>query len=216
MKKIRKAFTLTEIMIAVLVAAVLSVGIHSLVSGSLFQFSKNYGKLSNMRTATLVFERLKRDMRASLPYSSKYADKNLCEIPDNPENPVKISFYANLNKTGAPSSNSYARVTYEYIPPNVSQQKKGVIKRIQVQSDEYLNPIGSPQVRQLNTLNVTDFQIEEKKEGVATCIRAWLTVQGDEGVSVPHREKDKFQLSVTMYPKFFENCVTTEERTWNH
>ncbi|NLM16928.1 MAG: hypothetical protein GX221_04355 [Candidatus Riflebacteria bacterium] len=54
------------------------------------------------------------DIRSSLPYSTKYGEKELCELGG--ESGAIISFFANLDKNGSASPESYAKVTYEYPP----------------------------------------------------------------------------------------------------
>lgn len=62
----RKAFTLIEIMAMLAIMSMVSTVAYRLMTGTFSQFFKSQTKLTNLRAASLILERLKADMRLAL------------------------------------------------------------------------------------------------------------------------------------------------------
>lgn len=62
----RKAFTLIEIMVMLAIISMVSTVAYRLMTGTFSQFFKSQTKLTNLRAASLILERLKADMRLAL------------------------------------------------------------------------------------------------------------------------------------------------------
>ena len=66
MNKNKQAFTLIEIMVMVAILTMISGVAYRLMTGTFSQFFKSQTKLTNLRAASLILERLKADMRLAL------------------------------------------------------------------------------------------------------------------------------------------------------
>ncbi|MDD3146803.1 MAG: type II secretion system protein [Candidatus Riflebacteria bacterium] len=62
----RKAFTLIEIMVMLAIISMVSTVAYRLMTGTFSQFFKSQTKLTNLRAASLILERLKADVRLAL------------------------------------------------------------------------------------------------------------------------------------------------------
>ncbi len=62
----RRAFTLIEIMVMLAVISMVSTVAYKLMTGTFSQFFKSQTKLTNLRAASLILERLKADVRLAL------------------------------------------------------------------------------------------------------------------------------------------------------
>lgn len=65
----KKAFTLVEIMVVLFAVSVIMVFLYRMMSGTSSQFLKSRTKLSNLRAASIVIERIKEDLRLAMPPS---------------------------------------------------------------------------------------------------------------------------------------------------
>ncbi|NLM17325.1 MAG: hypothetical protein GX221_06380 [Candidatus Riflebacteria bacterium] len=232
----RKAITLTEIMVSILVISLLSVAVYKILSSVFTQFSKNTSKLSNVRTASKIFERLKIDIRAAVPYSERFASISgggeFYKISENEDDPEKLTFYTNLDEHGYPSSEKTAKVSYTYEKPQTNNKNTGIVRRTLTPveftpgTDGALNIVekAGATTEKMNELSVTIFDIKkvvpdgaESEEDTIPYLRIWLMVQGDEGPSsAALRAKNAFQLSSVLFPRFFEAAISQEEEFWQY
>lgn len=184
----RKAFTLVEItVISVLLILIFGV-VYELFSGTLSQFFKNTSKMTNLRAASLILERLKSDVRcAVIPMTE--SEKAIIEDK-------RFAFYTTSD--GSPIKK---QVVYTY--------DNSVLKREMAGKS-----------RSISAAGVSEFsvRISTPEEDNGKCKFIFIKIVVDNEMNSSHRSNNskgnKVELSAVLYPRFFEEALTDEERFW--
>ena len=104
MRKRKKAFTLAEICVVVILVTVVLGVVYKIFSGVISQLFKSSTKMTNLRAASLILERLKNDVRcAVIPVE----DSEKPEIEEG-----KFSFLTTSDLTVSDELGQRRRVTY--------------------------------------------------------------------------------------------------------
>ena len=181
----RKAFTLTEIMIGViLVTAVLGV-CYKLISGTLGQMFKTSTKMTNLRAASIILERIKNDMRCSVvPVNEEEQFKN--------ENGV-VTFYSTNDSSG-----NRNKVTYTY------NERDGSLKRECSGKD-----------RALSSAKVSSFSVIIADNNRYLTVSIEVDNEKDNQYRSFNSKNNKIQLQAVLYPRFLTETLTQEELFWH-
>ena len=183
-----RAFTLVEIIVVFLVVSLLSGVGYKLMTGTFSQFFKSQTKLTNLRSASLILERLKSDIR-------------LAVIPQNTsEKPKIISVSKKCNFSFVILSNgNRKRVTYTYENSDVFRHLEGSGKR------------------KISHAKVSEFKVEQPEKSNDTMLAIKICVDKDKD-KARRSKKDKgnlVELQAILYPRFFHKAVNDEEKYWN-
>lgn len=180
----RKAFTLIEVMVMLAVVSMVSTVAYRLMTGTFSQFFKSQTKLTNLRAASLILERLKADVRLAL-------------IPQKEEeNPViegeKLVFWF-------ADEGERRKVTYLFKDNGVERSIEG------------------GKTRFISMTKVSDFKVEESGEDKSRLITVKIVVDSDlEQENRTGNDKgNKIELRAVMYPRFFTESLSDEEKYWN-
>lgn len=146
----RRAFTLIEIMVMLAIISMVSTVAYRLMTGTFSQFFKSQTKLTNLRAASLILERLKADMRLAL-------------IPI--EDSEKPQIEANKLAFCIVDEGQRRMVTYTYanneVERSVAGGKKRVISMVKV-SDFKVEESGEDKSKLISVKIVVDSDIEQE------------------------------------------------------
>lgn len=185
MKK-KYGFTLVEIIIVGMIVSMVSVVAYKLMSGTFSQYFKSQSKLTNLRAASIILERIKADVRLAL-------------IPVKPEeNPVieesKIAFCIT-------DEGQRRMVTYTFDPGNgmitrdISGGLKRVISLVQVGGFK-IKELGEDDSKLLSVSIMVDNEKDQEQ-------------RSDSSIS------NQVELKAVLYPRFFAESLSSEEKFWN-
>ncbi len=181
----KKAFTLTEIMIGVLLVTVILTVAYKLVSGVLGQMFKSSTKMTNLRAASIILERIKSDMRcAVVPVGEDEKFVN--------ENGI-VRFYATNDNTGNKN-----KVTYTY------NEQDGTLKRQCSGKD-----------RTLSSAKVSSFSVVISDNKRYLTVNIEVDNEKDNQYRSFNSTKNKILLQAVLYPRFLTETLTDEEKFWN-
>ncbi|OGK08127.1 MAG: hypothetical protein A2W80_03065 [Candidatus Riflebacteria bacterium GWC2_50_8] len=185
MKK-KYGFTLVEIIIVGMVVSMVSGVTYKLMSGTFSQYFKSQSKLTNLRAASIILERIKADVRLAL-------------IPVKPEeNPVieesKIAFCIT-------DEGQRRMVTYTFDPANgmitrdISGGLKRVISLVQVGGFK-IKELGEDDSKLLSVSIMVDNEKDQEQ-------------RSDSSIN------NQVELKAVLYPRFFTESLSSEEKFWN-
>jgi type II secretory pathway pseudopilin PulG len=185
--KNRKAFTLVEIIIgAVLVTVVLGV-CYRVISGTIEQMFKSSNKMTNLRAASIILERIKNDMRcAVVPVKEEEEFKN--------ENGV-ISFYSTNDSSG---NRNHVKYTYD--------KESGSLKR-------YCN--SNDKERTISSAKVSSFSVDIGENNRFLTVRIVVDNERDNQFRSINSKNNEIELEAVLYPRFLTETLTDEERYWH-
>ena len=187
----RKAFTLIEIMIVVILATVVLGVAYKLISGTLGQMFKSSTKMTNLRAASIILERIKNDMRcAVVPVSDDEQFKN--------ENGI-MTF-----KTTNDASGHRNRVTYIYNENNGTLQRKCEAPDGSMLGD-----------RALSSAKVSSFSVQIAENNRYLTVKIEVDNEMDNQYRSFNSKGNKIQLNAVLYPRFLTETLTDEERFWH-
>lgn len=195
MRKNKKAFTLAEICIVVILVTLVLGVVYKIFSGVISQLFKSSTKMTNLRAASLILERLKNDVRcAVIPADDSDLEKP--EIEDG-----KFSFLTTSDLTVSNERGKRRRVTYTLDGNILNRKLEGV-------SD-----------RKISSAKVRSFKVEPDKEDEKE--RKYITiliVVDNEMESSSNRSanslNNQVELKAVLYPRFFEQSLSDEEQSW--
>ncbi|PKL44774.1 MAG: hypothetical protein CVV41_05245 [Candidatus Riflebacteria bacterium HGW-Riflebacteria-1] len=182
----KHGFTLVEIIIVAMIISMVSGVAYKLMSGTFSQYFKSQTKLTNLRAASIILERIKADVRLAL-------------IPVKPEeNPVieeaKIAFCIT-------DEGQRRMVNYTYNPDNgmVTRDITGGLKRV------------------ISLVKVGGFKINELGEGDSKLLAVTIMVDNEKDVEQRSDSSinNQVELKAVMYPRFFAESLSNEEKFWN-
>lgn len=182
----KQGFTLVEIIVIALIVSLVSGVAYRLMSGSFSQYFKSQSKLTNLRAASIILERIKADIRLAL-------------IPiEDSENPVieesRLSFCIT-------DEGRRRMVNYTFDAGNGSVERdviggnKRIISHVKV-SDFKIAEIGEENRKLLSISVMVD---NEKDQDIRT----------ESGMG------NQVELKAILYPRFFTETLSDEEKFWN-
>ncbi len=180
----RKAFTLIEIMVMLAVISMVSTVAYKLMTGTFSQFFKSQTKLTNLRAASLILERLKADVRLAL-------------IPQKDEEKPKIEGQSIAFCIADEGERRMVKYTF----------KDNSVER----------SVAGGKTRVISMTSVSDFKVEEAGEDKSRLITVKIVVDSDlEQENRSQNDKgNKIELRAVMYPRFFIESLSDEEKFWN-
>jgi len=182
----KKAFTLIEIIVVLMIVTMVTGVAYRIMTGTFSQYSKSQSKLTNLRAASIILERIKADIRLAL-------------IPvEASENPVieekKISFCIM-------DQGDRRMVTYSYNSADgmVEREIAGVSKRtislVKV-GDFKISELGEDNKKLLSISIMVD-----NEKGIEQ--------RSDSSLG------NQVELKAILYPRFFTETLSNEEKFWN-
>lgn len=187
----RKAFTLVEIMLAVAISFVILAVLYKVFFGTFGSFMKSANKITNLRAASIILSRLKNDVRCAVIPTSD----DLKPILEN----NKFAFHTtSMNKGNEPSEKSKL-VTYTWSGTELKREVEGM------------------QARNINTALVKSFSVTPSEDGQK---RRFITVkvvvdnEQNKDRRSDNSKANEIELSTVMYPRFFTESLTEDEKLW--
>ncbi len=184
--KRKPGFTLVEIIVVVFIVAIVSGIAYRLMSGTFSQYFKSQSKLTNLRAASIILERIKADIRLAL-------------IPiDDSENPVieaeKLSFCIT-------DEGKRRMVTYTF---NSSEGK--VIREVAGGSNRVISLV------RVGDFKVAEVGEEDRK---LLSIAVVVDNEKDQEIRTETSLANQVELKAVLYPRFFTETLSDEEKFWN-
>ncbi|MDD3378314.1 MAG: type II secretion system protein [Candidatus Riflebacteria bacterium] len=185
----RRGFSMTEIIVIIFIVSLIATSAYKIMSTVFSHFTKSQTKLTNLRMANVVIEWMKSDVRA-------------CVIPSRDEEKPKIeetkcSFCITDNK----GENSREMVEYVFKDHSVTRTYKGQTRIL----------TGKVQITDMKFAEVLD----EKTKSRALLITIKVDRDKDLEVRTESQKMNVVQLETILYPKFYEECLSVEEKYWN-
>ena len=194
MRKKKKAFTLPEICVVVILVTLILGVLYKIFSGVTSQMFKSSTKMTNLRAASLILERLKNDVRCSV---IPVTDSEKPEIGNG-----VFSFYTTSDLTISDQLGERRKVTYTLTENNILKRNlEGV-------SD-----------RKISSAKVISFKVEPdtEDEEERKYITITLVVDNESGSSANRSDNSKsnqVELKAILYPRFFKKSLNEEEIYW--
>jgi len=183
----RSAFTMIEIMVVVVAVSLFSGVIYKLMSGTFSQFSKSQTKLTNLRSASIILENLKADLRlAVVPVEDD-------EKPEVVTTPGATSIKFCILDRGARKI-----VKYSFDKGMVYRDLAGKKKAI-------------------SQARVSDFIIEKSDEPGNEYLAFRIIVDKDKDLESRSEmsKGNKVEVKAYLYPRFAASTISDEEKYWN-
>lgn len=180
----RKAFTLVEIMIAVVLCSLILGVVYKVFSGTFNQFFKTSNKMTNLRSASIILERLKSDVRCAV-------------VPVNEdEEPViengVFSFYTTSD------AGKRKKVIYKYSGTELTREIDGSTRNVNKALVRNFSVTPSEEAKGNKYITVTIVvDNEQKYEKRSTSSKA-----------------NEIELKAVLYPRFYKESMTSEEKYW--
>ncbi|MDN5279559.1 MAG: hypothetical protein PWR01_3524 [Clostridiales bacterium] len=184
----KNGFTLIEIIVVVIIIALFSGVIYKLMSGTFSQFFKSQTKLTNLRSASIILEHLKADLRlAVVPIDES-------EKPEIVTTPGANSIKFCINDHGVRKI-----VKYSYENGMVYREIKGGKRRAVSQA------------------KVADFIVEKSDEPGNDFIAFRIIVDKDKDLETRSETNkgNKVEVKAYLYPRFVASTLSDEEKFWN-
>lgn len=191
----RKAFTLVEIMIAVLISSIILGMLYQVFSGTLSSFMKSTNKITNLRAASMILYRLKNDVRCAVAVAANNDRPELKYIIED----KKFSFITTSNTKVAGANEGSKRVTYTWTGNELKREVEGA------------------SAKSINKALIKDFSVTQSEGSDG---RKFITVKIviDNEQKYEKRSKsskaNQIELSAVLYPRFFSESLTEEEVFW--
>lgn len=185
MKK-KKAFTLVEIIIVVAISSVILAILYQIMSATLGSMFKSSTKMTNLRAASIILERIKNDVRCSV-------------IPIN-DGEQQVMTETEFSFVTTSDQGHRRKVTYKYSPD------KGSLTR-QFDSTD----LGA---RILNQAKVASFSVVSTDDKYIT-VTIVVDNEKDKENRTVSSKANKIELKAILYPRFFTGSLTDEERFWH-
>ncbi len=193
----KRAFTLPEIIIVVLlVTAILGV-VYKIFSGIMGQMFKSSNKMTNLRAASLILEKLKSDLRCAV---------SVTEGREPVVEDGKLSFYTTSidgNVSGSEEVNS--------TPREVTYIKDGDILRRETGDNN----------KKFNSAKVTNFEVKYSDTDYKDSSYIKITIAVDDEMNANanrslNSKNNQVELKAVLYPRFLEKTVTEQEKLWHN
>ncbi len=183
----KSGFTLIEILVIFALVSLVSGVAYRIMSGTFSQFFKSQTKLTNLRAASLILERLKYDIRLAIAPASS-AEKAVLK---NDSGKTELEFYIRDHE-------GKKKVSYNF--------KNGIVER-EVDGKK----------RKLNPVKVADFSIQVPEEGKSKMLMVSIVVDRDKDLEDKdiNKKGNKVELRAILFPRFFQESLSDEEKYWN-
>ncbi|GAB4282121.1 MAG: hypothetical protein Kow0029_27540 [Candidatus Rifleibacteriota bacterium] len=184
----KKGFTLIEIMVVVIIIALFSGVIYRLMTGTFSQFFKSQTKLTNLRSASIILENIKNDLRLAVVPTDD------TEKPEIVTTPGATSMKFVILDRG-----SRKTVKYSFENNMVYREIQGGAKR----------PI--------SMAKVADFIIEKSDEPGNDFLSFRIIVDKDAELEsrTESNKSNKVEVKAYLYPRFAASTLSDEEKYWN-
>lgn len=183
----KSAFTMIEIMVVVVAVSMFSGVIYKMMSGTFSQFSKSQTKLTNLRSASIILEKLKNDLRLAVAPTT------------DEEKPVVVT---------TPGATSLKFCIIE-------QGARRIVKYSFNDGMVYREIAGKK--RAVSLTKVSDFIIDKSDEAGNEYLGFRIVVDKDkdlEGRSEMSKG-NKVEVKAYLYPRFAASAISDEEKYWN-
>lgn len=176
-----------EIMVVVVAVSMFSGVIYKLMSGTFSQFSKSQTKLTNLRSASVILEHIKNDLRIAV------VPGNDAEKPEIDTTPGATSIKFTILDKGARKS-----VKYTFEDGSVYRDLGG-------------------KKRQISLAAVADFIIEKSTDPNNDFLAFRIIVDKDQDLDYRSESNkgNKVEVKAYLYPRFNSSTISDEEKYWN-
>ena len=182
----RKAFTLVEIMVTVLLVTLFLGVVYQVFSGTFSQFFKSSNKMTNLRAASLILERLKSDVRAAV-------------IPcGEDEQPIIKDNLICFTRSDIDGKRS--KVNYEF-------DGKEIIRELAGERTRNVN------AAKVTGFTVTESTEEDGNKYIVVKIIVDDEVEKDKRSA--SSKANQVELNAVLYPRFYLESQSDEEKYWN-
>ncbi len=188
----RRAFTLTEIMIGVILVSVVLGVAYKLISATLGQMFKSSTKMTNLRAASIILERIKSDVRCAV-----------IPVKDEEKYVIENGTFA-FTSTNGSVGNERNRVIYTY------SEQDGSLRRKCTKEDGTL--IGD---RALSSAKVSSFSVTLGENNRYLTVVLEVDNERDNQIRSFNSKSNKIQLKAVLYPRFLTETLTDEEMFWH-
>ena len=195
----KRAFTLAEIIIVVLLSTIVLSVVYKLFSGVMGQMFKSSNKMTNLRAASLILERMKNDIRCSvIPVDKEnHTDEPVIDIANG-----EFSFVTTSSDGTDSNSEDRRRVKYKLDGNELRRS-----------SEE-----GSAD-RKISSAKVASFNVTLEPEcDMETSRYITVTIIVDNELDSTSRsfnsKNNQVKLQAVLYPRFFSKALTEEEKYW--
>ena len=183
----RKAFTLTEIMIGVVLVTIVLGMVYKVFSGTLSQMFKTSTKMTNLRAASIILERIKSDVRCAVVPAGSDEDYQITNDT--------FSFKTTNGAVGSERN----RVTYKY------DEQNGTLKRIVNETTE----------RNINSAKVSSFSVVIGDNNRFITVTIEIDAEKEYQYRNSSSKNNKIILTAVLYPRFLTDTLTEEELFWH-
>ena len=194
----RKAFTLAEILVILVIGSFILTFVYRMLSHGFSYFFKSQAKLTNLRTANIIIEQFKSDIRAA--YFSK-------EGYSLSEDGHSVSF-AMKNK----STESKQIVKYSF-----DETTKDVTRSLDGANEHSIT--GKVKIVDLTFSDNENDNDQQNGESKGKSFVIKIKVDKDNDLPTDTRTQSSkgnvVTLKTVLYPKFFAENQTDEEKFWN-
>ncbi len=183
----KHGFTMIEVMVVVIAVSLLSGVIYKLMSGTFSQFTKSQAKLTNLRSASVILEHLKNDLR-------------LAVVPASEDEKPEI-----VTAAGA------ASLKFCIIDKNVRK----IVKYSFDDGTVYRDLEGKK--RAISLAKVADFIIEKSDDPANQFLGFRIIVDKDAELDNRSESSkgNKVEVKAYLYPRFNAAALSDEEKYWN-
>lgn len=179
-----KAFTLVEIMIAVVLCSLILGVVYKVFSGTFNQFFKTSNKMTNLRSASIILERLKSDVRCAVVPVNEDEEPII-------ENGV-FSFYTTSD------AGKRKKVIYKYSGTELTREFDGSTRNVNKALVRNFTVVPSEEAKGNKYITVTiAVDNEQKFDKRSTSSKA-----------------NEIELQAVLYPRFYKESMTSEEKYW--
>ena len=187
----RRAFTLVEIMMAVILVSVVLGVAYKLISGTLGQMFKSSTKMTNLRAASIILERIKSDVRCAV-----------IPIDSDEQHEITNDTFAFTSTNGA-VGNERNRVIYKY------SEADGTLRRQCLRNGTVITD------RSLSTAKVSSFSVVLGDNNRFLTVLLEVDNERDNQYRTFNSKGNKVRLKAVLYPRFLTETLTDEEMFWH-
>ena len=183
----KNGFTMIEIMVVAIAISMFSGVVYKLMSGTFSQFSKSQTKLTNLRSASIILEHIKSDLRQAV-------------APQNDDEKPEIQ-----------SSKGSSSIKFCMIDNGVRK-----IVKYSFNGDMVYRELAGKK-RAISLASVSDFIIEKSEEASNEYIAFRIIVDKDQDLESRSESSkgNKVEVKAYLYPKFAASSISDEEKFWN-
>ena len=195
--KLKKAFTLLEITIVILIVSIILSILYQIFMGTFSQMFKVSTKMTNLRAASIILEKFKSDARCAMvnqPY----------EATPNSIDSKKSDYVEDIEKT-------------ESLTFWTTNEGKEEGKEVKYTYDgKELKRHFDDRTREISKAMVTNFKVVASGTEHHKFITVEITVdnEGERQNRSNNSKGNEVKLKAFLYPRFFEESLNEEEKNW--